>query len=802
MSEEQTALEYFDGDSLAESVFLGKYAAKGETNPNQLHKRMAKEFSRIEKLYQKNEKINDNLSEYGKTRQPLTEERIFELFKDFKYIVCQGSVMAILGTDKIASLSNCVVIPSPNDAYNSIMWADTQLASLYKRRCGVGLDISKLRPQDSFVNNASKSSTGSVSFMERFSNTTREVSMNGRRGALMLTINVNHPDVTEFVHIKKDLTKVTGANISIKLNNEFLKAVENDEDYILKFPINTPCKSPDLDSMDYNKLYEIDSVVIKQKVYVKKIKAKELWNEIIKSAHQMAEPGLLFWDRMIDYSPDGVYEQYKPICTNPCFTGDNHILTLEGFKTFFELEDLDFEIIDSKGEIKDARVWKSGFKDVIEISTWGKHIFKCTPDHKFMTTEGEFEAKDLKGKRLLPLYKIKNTYNEFTCLGFLQGDGGLGRLSSGKHLGLEVNIGQDDDDIKKIFNISEEGSRTYYINGYNVLLRKLGFSSEQLPYRTLPITIDTWELDELKDFLTGLFSANGGVIKGHRVSFKSTCRGLIDKLQSLLKEKLNINSYVTTNKVKEIEFSNGTYLCKESYDLNISRFDEVLKFAESISFVHNYKRKDLEQLLLDKSPKVKNIKELGREYVYDFTIDGDNHWGVVAAINKWNNGFIVHNCSEIAMSNDSCRLIITNLYSFVDNPFTDKAKFNFKKFYEINYEAMRLMDDLVDLEVEHIDRILKKIDSDPESAEEKFIEKDTWKKLREMGLKGRRTGLGITALGDTLAALGLKYDSDEAIKMVDKIFKKKMESELECTIDLAILRGTFDGWNPELEKVS
>ena len=148
---------------------------------------------------------------------------------------------------------------------------------------------------------------------------------------------------------------------------------------------------------------------------------------------------------------------------------------------------------------------------------------------------------------------------------------------------------------------------------------------------------------------------------------------------------------------------------------------------------------------------------------------------------------------------DACRLIATNLFSFVENPFTDEAWFNFEKFYKINYEAMRLSDDLIDLELEHIDRILDKIENDPEKDDVKLREYDLWHKIRETAQASRRTGLGFTALADTMAALGIKYDSDEALDFVEALMKKKMESELDCTIDLAILRGTFEGWDNEKE---
>lgn len=159
--------------------------------------------------------------------------------------------------------------------------------------------------------------------------------------------------------------------------------------------------------------------------------------------------------------------------------------------------------------------------------------------------------------------------------------------------------------------------------------------------------------------------------------------------------------------------------------------------------------------------------------------------------------------SEITLSKlDSCRLMVVNLYSFVDNPFTKDARFDYKKFYETNYEAMRLSDDLVDLEVDYVQRIIDKILNDSKTnVLDKHEELELWRTIQEIGQSGRRTGLGFTALGDTLASLGLKYDSNEALEVIEKIMHTKMESELDCTTDLAILRGTFEGWDTELEKV-
>jgi len=457
----ESCLAYFKGDELAATTWMNKYAVKTkkgeylEVTPAQMHKRMAAEFGRIEKHYEGKEISVEGLSDYGKTRKFLSEDAIFDLFKDFKYVIPQGSVMSSLGNENvIASLSNCVVVPPVYDSYGGIFHTDEQLAQLFKRRCGVGVDLSNLRPRGAQVSNSAGSTTGAVSFMDRFSNTTREVAQNGRRGALMLTMDIAHPDIEEFVTIKQNLSKITGANISLRLSDEFMVAVVNDDDYTLRWPIDS-----------------------KKPKYTKTIKAKELWETIIKCAHNTAEPGLIFWDRQHYYSTSSIYPGFKNSSTNPC--------------------------------------------------------------------------------------------------------------------------------------------------------------------------------------------------------------------------------------------------------------------------------------------------------------------------------------SEIAMQGgDSCRLIAVNLYSFVDKPFTENATFDFEKFYKVVYESQRLMDDLVDLELEAVDKIFNKIMHDKEPDSIKQVEIDTWKLLYKTGKKGRRTGLGFTALADAMAALGKKFDTDEAIEIIDEIMKTKLRGEFDSSIDMAITRGKFEVFNSDIEKYS
>lgn len=273
-------LKYFKGDELATNVFVSKYALKNNTGeylentPDDMHRRMSKEFARI---------------------STLGEEEIYGLFKDFKYIIPQGSVMYGCGNDdQIVSLSNCFVVGQPKDTYSSIILKDLELANIYKRRGGCGIDISALRPRGTAVKNAANTSTGAVSFMERYSNTTRESAQNGRRGALMITVDVKHPDIEEFIQIKQDLSKVTGANISILLHDDFMEAAKNDETYTLRWP----CEG--------------------EATITKEIKAKELWNKITKAAHASAEPGLIFKDKQDNYCPSHIYPKFKNITTNPC----------------------------------------------------------------------------------------------------------------------------------------------------------------------------------------------------------------------------------------------------------------------------------------------------------------------------------------------------------------------------------------------------------------------------------------------------------------------------------------------------
>jgi ribonucleoside-diphosphate reductase alpha chain len=439
------AVTYFNGDDLPAKVFLDKYALRDkdnhilERNPNYMHMRIAKEIARVEAK---------------KFSKPFTIRQVYSFIKDFKNIIPQGSPMYSIGNPAYVTLSNCYVIQPPYDSYGGIHYTDQQITQICKRRGGIGTDVSELRPTGEPTANSSRTTTGIIPFVQRFSNSIREVGQNGRRGALMLTLSAHHPQIGDFISCKTDRTKVTGANISVRLTDEFLKSVEAGETYEQRWPVESLCPS-----------------------ISRKVDAQSVWNQIIESAWATAEPGILFWDNIIRESPADCYAQFgfRTVSTNPC---------------------------------------------------------------------------------------------------------------------------------------------------------------SELPLSVL----------------------------------------------------------------------------------------------------------------------------------------------------------------------DSCRLLLLNLFSFVAEPFTSSAKFLFDKFYKYARIAQRLIDDIIDLELEAVQRIINKIKADPEPEHIKKNEIDLWTQVYNNCLNGRRTGTGITALGDTIAALGLRYGSAESMKLTEDIYRTLKLGCYRSSVDMAKELGAFPIWNAELEN--
>lgn len=307
---------YFKNDELAYEVWKSKYQLNNETL-DEFFQRIAREFARLDNFKNAENIGISKLSSYGQERLKQNRyDAFYKLFKDFKYIVPGGSVLAGIGSGKPVSLSNCFVL-NTGDSVEELFDTASNMSQIYKRRGGCGVDISSLRPNGAEVNNSAKTTGGVVPFMELFSQVTNTIGQSGRRGALMLSIDINHPDSPDFITSKQDLSKINGANISVKLNSEFKKAVENDEDYILHWPTNQTGLFNYKTDSEYNKLYESESIN-GIKIYYKKIKAKELWDSIIQCAWNSAEPGVLYWDTILDNDPASVYDKYKAVSTNPC----------------------------------------------------------------------------------------------------------------------------------------------------------------------------------------------------------------------------------------------------------------------------------------------------------------------------------------------------------------------------------------------------------------------------------------------------------------------------------------------------
>ncbi|MBP5240732.1 MAG: adenosylcobalamin-dependent ribonucleoside-diphosphate reductase, partial [Bacteroidales bacterium] len=285
----KATIEYFGGDELAANVWIDKYALRDgkniyELTPDDMHHRIASEFARIEAKYP----------------NPMSEDEIYQLLKGFRYVIPQGSPMSGIGNDfQIVSLSNCFVIGNPglSDSYGGIMKTDQEQVQLMKRRGGVGHDLSHIRPEGSPVKNSALTSTGIVPFMERFSNTTREVAQGGRRGALMLSISIKHPDAEKFIDAKTTMGKITGANVSVKITDEFMNCVKENKPFVQQYPIDSP-----------------------NPTVTKEIDARALWDKIIHNAWSVAEPGVLFWDTIIRESVPDCYadEGFATMSTNPC----------------------------------------------------------------------------------------------------------------------------------------------------------------------------------------------------------------------------------------------------------------------------------------------------------------------------------------------------------------------------------------------------------------------------------------------------------------------------------------------------
>lgn len=834
----KSSFDYFDQDSLAAKVWLDKYALRDsngnllENTPDKMHRRLSNEFAKILSKRINNLTISDEISEFGKNfykkiidkSESELSDLIFSYFDRFSKIVPQGRVMAGLGVkESYRSLSNCLRLPPPEDSYNSILYSDTCLVAAAKRGCGYGLGISKLRPEGANVKNSANTSTGAVSFMHRFSFSTREVAQSGRRGACLIDMDVRHPDIEQFISIKSDLTKVTGANISVKCSDDFLEAVEKDIDYILRFPVDADISSIKVNQLEFNKLTNINNIL------VKKVKAKNIFNQIVKQARDNAEPGVFFWDMMQNYDPASVYKKYKIDGTNACVSAGTLILTENGYK---KVEDINigekistsfgFEPVKTVEKHDNYKVLDIYFSDGGKISVTSNHIFYGRQEKSISKKNVEIKANDLKIgskikllKQFSPIENNYDNYNKYLKIGILIGDGCFTKNQIDTHNTILIASSVDDTEynnkIVNLFNIKNKpneskDSKTVSFNFSNAkeILSELGLQT----YSSIEDkNIDIFSLKKNGDFigfLDGLLATDGNInyTSNHpQVRWFTSNEKLAQNIRNCL-FALGCQAGISMSndeggiiKGRKIERNYPKYTVSISGD-SIQTYIKYSKLGE----IHPVKGKSLNNLLKEYSltgntwyATVTKIENGQNSSVYDLYCEGSDTWGA--------NGYLNRGCGEQPMAvGDTCRLILLNLFGFIKNAFSKDSYFSYDELYESAYMQLVLGDLLVDLEVEYIDRILNKIKSDNEPESQKKIDFEFWSLVRDIAYSGRRTGCGISGLADTIAGLNLKYDSDDSKIEIEKIMKKKMEAELDASIDLSILFGSFSGFNPELEK--
>lgn len=662
-------------------------------------------------------------------------EDVKRLILEHKFLF-GGRILANRGLDtkgRKLSYSNCYVL-TVDDSIESIFDCAKKIARTYSYGGGCGVDISKLSPRGAKINNAAKETSGSVSFMDLYSLVTELIGQSGRRGALMISISCEHPDLEEFINIKSDLDRVTKANISIRITDKFMEAVKNKEKFTLSFTRE-----------------ETGETITKE------IDAYEFFHKICEMNWDYAEPGMLFWDRIENWNLLSADDNFHYAGVNPCFAGNMKLLTTDGYKTFEELCDTEPYIYNVNGNITKSKVWCSGEKETVKVKFYNDEII-CTPDHRFMTIDGdECMAKDAKGKYIMPCTNANKIFdNLYVKLGFIQGDGQLSRINSDTHEGIEVNIGQKDTDIYNLFSdekFTKSSDRAIYVSGFKNLLMNLGFSSENLPDRVFPSTYNSWNKLQKASFLHGCYSANGSVIKNGRIAYKTTCRKFAEQLAETLYKDFGIDGvYITTNKTHNVVFSNGKYTCRESYDVNIGRYKEITKFIAEINFYQQYKREQLSQMMRRKAKMVIGVEPYITQKVYDFS-EPERHWGIVE-------GYVVHNCAEEPLGPmEACLLSSINLAEFV----TDKQTFDFNKFRKTVSIAVRATNEVLD----------------------EGIPLHPLQEQRNMAKQWRKIGVGVMGLADCLIKLGIRYGSHEAINICDLIGSAMADEALKTSALLA-----------------
>lgn len=633
----------------------------------------------------------------------------------------------------------------------------------------------------------------------------------------MLSTSIKHPDSEEFIDAKMKQGKVTGANISVKIDNEFMEAVNSDADYIQVFPIDLDITKHTAfmeelynDKIEYDKLYNLqyNENELYKGCYAKRKNAKNLWKKITYNAWKSAEPGILFWDKVINESIPSCYgNEWKESSTNPCVSKNTKILTKNGYVGITDKLNEQIEVWNGHDFSKvvptitgyNQKMYKFGFSDGSEL--------ECTDYHKFYTWEGysrdgkviEKKAKELQiGDKLekyefpsLLKHKVLDFDKDYYTLGFFAGDGFIKRNST-THISL---YGEKKNLLKKlniIGNVSE-----------NVENNKLTARVE-LPHINLNLHDLKKYVPKYQDnYSTSMMSWLAGIIDsdGSRnseegsISISSTDRNFLMNIKLHILNVMGVNGSVINEKeggLKEIK--GHEYETNKSYRLIISAY-YVKKLYNLGLRTHRVKIDDINPNRdAGRFIKVTSIERIDNaDTVYCFKEEKRGRGCF--------NGVITGQCGELPLNPyDSCRLLAINLYGYVVNPFTKEAYFNWELFKSDVIIAQRYMDDIIELELEKIDGILEKIDSDPEDEFIKMYEINLWKNIRKKAEEGRRTGLGVTAEGDMLAALGLTYGTDKANNFSEDVHETLKLQAYRSSVIMAKERGAFNIYDHKREE--
>lgn len=649
---------------------------------------------------------------------------------NFNEILSRTKVKTIINDDKVQKKYIDIVVDGNENYYAG------KFGFVNIHNCGT--DLSTIRPEMAVVHNQSKYACGPILFLNRYSNATKEVSQNGRRGALMVSIRVAHPDAIQIINAKRDKTKITGANISIIISDEFMDCVFQEKDFIQRFPVTASIpKHIDVQSLEYNKKI-LDE---KTGIILQRIVARDLWNEIVRANYECAEPGIMWEGTFVNYSTDGVYPQFKYVTSNPCFAGKTPVLTDKGY---FQVADLNGQTVNVwNGEAWSAVTPKvtATNQEMLEVTLSDGTVFENTIYHKYpIKINNEVimvEAKDLVPKMIImpfnlplvegELHKPKSDMYKFGC--------------KSEHIPLS--------------NYSIQ-SRIDWLNGFVYEYGSIGTYGTSLNYLQFKVTTkkDKKILDDVKLLLTTL-GIQTGITRYGVGGYKYTLMIMHSDLSSLIKFGLDVTKFGDRDYHKEVKDINGRVMNP------------------------------------DKLIYVEKIREIANaDVVYCFN-EPIHHKAVF-------NGILLGQCGEIGMGEyDACRLLALNLFSCVDKPFTKEATLNYDKLYDNAYHQMLMANSVIDLEVDYINNIINKIEKTSITPELMEFEKSIWVKILNVCQQGRRCGCGFLGLGDMLAALNLPYRS---CAEVEQVMQTKMKAELDASIDLAIIHKPFDGWQHTLEN--